>query len=279
MVATALNEQGFMFAQLVRENIQFGTSGLGDVTKTWRCVASEYPVTANDGSQTRIDLVLRSIRSRELYACIECKRAHPAYKQWIFFDKEYGTQSPRNSYFEKFVVSQRPMRDKNDAHHVLDQRQMPISCELFKMYLEVALSRDKRAGYTETIEDAFLQSVKGQTGLMAKQIKTDDVMRLRVVPVVVTTAQLFEARFDLQSVSVATGMIAPEHLKLVPLEFCAVNYHPNDNLASRSEYMPRVSAEVDIDLRLFHTRTVFVVQSESLIKFLHWLHDHVADCH
>src|SRR5438874_110600 len=90
MVATALNEQGFLFAQVVREKITFDRPGAGQPQTAWSCLAEEFAVTAADGSQTRIDLLLRHHRETGNFLTVECKRNNPLYKQWIFFDRERG---------------------------------------------------------------------------------------------------------------------------------------------------------------------------------------------
>src|SRR3989442_6309608 len=75
IAAAALNEQGFLFQQIIREKIRNQIQGDKDKQHRWRFEASEYPVTAADGSQTRIDLVLRHGHERGVHACLECKRA------------------------------------------------------------------------------------------------------------------------------------------------------------------------------------------------------------
>src|SRR5882762_7264080 len=83
-VAAALNEQGFLLAQLVREKIRGALPGEKDVQTVWKILVKEYPVTAFDDSQTRIDLVLSHA---PYFLSIECKRPHPKYKRWVFFNK------------------------------------------------------------------------------------------------------------------------------------------------------------------------------------------------
>jgi hypothetical protein len=59
-------------------------------------------------------------------------------------------------------------------------------------------------------------------------------------------------------------------LKLDPMEFCAVNYHANDQLAVRSKYAQPLKT-IELDMEFGQIRTVFVVQSEAILKFLDWL--------
>src|SRR6266404_2450997 len=88
MVADAMNEQGFLLAQAVQAHVQHRSPMMVGGLPPWEYTQREYPVTASDGSQTRIDLEFRSAREKGVYACIECKRAHPAYKRWVFFNQD-----------------------------------------------------------------------------------------------------------------------------------------------------------------------------------------------
>ncbi|HWW02437.1 MAG TPA: hypothetical protein VNZ64_22255 [Candidatus Acidoferrum sp.] len=102
MVSGAMNEQGFLFAQAVQETLQCGNPN-SPAPQAWQYVGREYPVTASDGSQTRIDLVFRNSTERGVYASIECKRADPKYKRWVFFDEDRDN----SLWFETVKVHER----------------------------------------------------------------------------------------------------------------------------------------------------------------------------
>jgi len=276
-MAAALNEQGFLFAQMLRSHITFDRPGRGSPQQQWQCLASEYAVTAPDGSQTRIDLVLRHQKHRGNFACVECKRAHPQYKQWIFFDRERGSggQEAPNIFLESLNATKRPPVEGSSALHGMTRSACPSSCLVFNLYLEVAIDRQRKASHTDTMEEAFVQVTRGQAGFMAKQLGFTGEPYLTAIPVVVTTAQLFEARFDEAAVSLDTGMIQPVDLKLTPVDFCAVNYHANDSLAVRSPFSPPCQS-IEDDIAYWQARTVFVVQSNAVSRFLDWLGTHVA---
>lgn len=76
--ADALNEQGFLFTQIVRETIRSGIGG--SKQGGWKLLGTEYPVTAIDGSQTKIDLVLGHTRAANVHICLECKRPNSKFK-------------------------------------------------------------------------------------------------------------------------------------------------------------------------------------------------------
>jgi len=275
-LAAALNEQGFLFSQVVREKIKFDRPGNGQPQTAWKFLAQEYAVTPPDGSQTRIDLVLQNNRNLGNFVCAECKRANPLYKQWMFFDRDRGPGGTLAAeiYFESLIVSRRPIATIGDAHHGME-RYLSGSCPVFNFYLEVAVNRERKAGYTETIEEAFLQVTRGQAGFMSKQLKFQGPMKIVAIPIVVTTAQLFEAQYEAAQISLRDGTIKASDVRLQPLEFCAVNYHANDKLAVRSDHAP-VCTKIEDDVLFWQSRTVFVVQSDSIVVFLNWLDSNIV---
>lgn len=276
IVSGALNEQGFLFSHIIREKITRGFPGKGRPQTEWSFVGSEYPVTATDGSQTRIDMVFRHSISKGVYLCLECKRPNPLYKQWIFFDKEITPEGSGQYLFESFYTSMRPLSEKSLTYYHVDGLNKKSPCETFNLYLEAALARDKKVSHTQTIEDAFLQAIKGQKGLLTKQLDFDDAFRVYSVPVVVTTAKLFEARYDIKKSCLESATLKAKDVKLQPLDFCAVNYHPNDNLSRKSEFGPRKPRSIEEDMTSHLTRTVFVVHGGAILKFLEWSHENLV---
>src|ERR1043166_4431032 len=137
IAADALNEQGFLFAQIVREKVRNRIVGDKDIQDAWRFVASEYPVTASDGSQTRIDLVLSHGAGSTVCLALECKRANQLYKRWLFFDKADGFGTNDQSFvLETVLVSQRPVTSPLQVNHSLKRFSAVQPCHLFNYYLE-----------------------------------------------------------------------------------------------------------------------------------------------
>ena len=86
----------------------------------------------------------------------------------------------------------------------------------------------------------------------------------------VTTAEMFDAVFNQNSVCLETGMLEPKDLMLSPLEYCAVNYRPDDNLSIEPPRGYSGRTDVLIDLTGCQLRTVFVVRATAINKFLRW---------
>ena len=275
---TALNEQGFLFAQAIRDKLQSTVASGNQQKGKWIVLTQEYAVTASDGAQTRIDLVLRRVAANGHYACVECKRHNPRYRRWVFFDRNKGGGGlPADLHFESFRSQGFFLQDGLKASHAMERQNCGSVCPIFNLYLEVAAnSAGKRASYTDTMEDAFLQVTRGQSGFMAKQVafakQSGGQMphRVMAIPVVVTTAQLSEAVFDTKHASLELGTITSSNLKTAPLKFCAVSYHANDSIAVRSEFSIPCSS-IDVDVLHCQTRTVFVVSSSAIVEFLEWL--------
>lgn len=268
--ADALNEHGFLFTQIVRETIRNGTGGFGQTG--WKLLGTEYPVTATDGSQTKIDLVLGHIHARNVHICLECKRPNPKFKVWLFFDK----QNP-----EFFIEEGRMETGKSySGGEPIDYRQsisnhFPAKkFSVFNSYLEATakINSDKRTSHSETIEKALRQIIAGHTGLMEKlrHFEREAMSFYRSIPVMVTTAQLFEAGFSATDISLTTGTINAVSVKLMPLHFCAVNYHADDSLSIPRPNTNFRKGDVATDLMFFQNRTVFIVNSGAIDGFLYW---------
>lgn len=196
VVLAALNEQGFLFQQIIREKVRNQIKGDKEKQEHWTFVACEYPVTAADGSQTRIDMVLQNAPKRGIYICMECKRALAPFKRWVFFDRGESIRGvPVGSMFVETVeVRQKPVREWHHALRSLKPLHADHSCPVFNYYLEAGIKRDGTHSSTENIEKAFRQIIHGHTGMMAKLWDFDAEMSFRSIPVVVTTAEMLDRK-------------------------------------------------------------------------------------
>jgi len=107
--------------------------------------------------------------------------------------------------------------------------------------------------------------------MMTKILSFDQDFLLCSIPVVVTTAELFRARFDTTNVPLSTGKVGSQHLKVEPIDFCGVNYHANDNLCLKSEHVRMSRTSVKEDVASWQRRTIFVIRAERIDYFLSWL--------
>jgi len=271
-VVAALNEGGFLFSQVVRDTIRFDSTGNARPQKAWNFLTEEYSVTAPDGEQTRIDLLLRNVKNLGLYLCVECKRMNPLYKQWLLFDRRRGHDgiAKCDMYVESLHVFQLGSPQGQPPFHSIQSLRLGAPVQLFNYYIEVAVDRQNNVGHTKAIEDAFQQITRGQSGFMTKQLDFDGPFHVTAIPAVVTTATLYQAQFNESDISLATGTIEPSRLKIEPMGFCAVNYHANDQLAVRSKYSQPIKSN-EHEITFGQIRTIFVVQADAVLTFLNWL--------
>jgi hypothetical protein len=281
LISDALNEHGFLLQQVIRKRLEGPVEGSPDPLEKWedkwRFLAAEYPVTAADGSQTRIDLLLQHHCFTGMYVCMECKRPNPKFKKWVFFDRESSVAGMQDWQInlETLTFNEGPAA-RHQVRRSLDRFTTMRHVTIFSYYLEAGLKRDGSASSTETIEKAFYQLMKAHSGLMAKFESSNDRGSFRSIPVLVTTAELVEAKFDPKRVSIQTGMIDAADLDLASLDYCAVNYRADDNLALKPLNPQKLGVGLH-DLINAQIRTVFVVKATALHKFLNWASTHLTN--
>ena len=279
IVAAALNEQGFLLQHKVAE-----TLAKPDDRQThahqWQVEALEVPVSvANEA--TRIDLLLRHYSSKESpwYAVLECKRLAREYKRWVFFGEKYKSRGPTaGSYYieQADFIGMWDHSGPPPMNHYLATRPASDQCPAFDFYLEARLARPgggRTVSATSAIEDAFQQVTLGQAGL-AMRMRATNILKFRLLSVVVTTAEVAVALFDPARVSLEYGKIEAADLTLESRRWVAVNYRVNDIISHQSLLTTNRSQEIGVDIAARQVRTVFVVQAAHIHEFLAWLARH-----
>jgi hypothetical protein len=276
VVAAALNEQGFLFQHSVIEELA-ELKPHGSYPHNWMVEASEVPVSLPNEAETRIDIVLRNQASGESpwYAVLECKRLMREYKRWVFFSKTHRSRPSAGNYYIEHGDLQGSWNGYGVApmNHRLERRPAPDGHEAFDFYLEVRLNwpgSGKTVSATNAIEDAFQQVTLGQAGL-ALRMRATNVLKFRLLPVVVTTAELMGASYDATRISLEHGRIEPTDLTLENRRWVAVNYRVNDVICQHSRFTTNRSQEIGVDIAARQVRTVFVVQAAHIHEFLAWL--------
>ena len=278
IVCAALNEQGYLFHHKIIEVLQTPNEPNG-FKHGWYVEASEVPVSLLDGTETRVDIVLRlRVRQQESpwRVIIECKRAAPDYKRWLFFSKsEQSKGAGSGSYFIERgdldrgwdTQGEPPMARRTTAIPATDE------CPVFEFGVEAKIERpnnSKKFSATEAIEDALRQVTLGQAGLAVK-LKRGRATCVRFIPVICTTAELMAAHFDSETVSLDRGMIEPKDIKLEPRNWLAIQYRISDAVSHSSGFSDNLADSIANQLVTHQFRTVFVVQAKSIKPFLQWL--------
>ena len=273
-IARALNEQGFLF-----QNRIVGLAWDERDASKWHPEAFEYPVSIGlFHDETRIDLVLRCTvpATSAWYITVEAKRSHPDYKAWVFFERRSRLLGLEKSEFSFQAADyQRPdPRKFYDGLPPLQSRVMRIGnateIPVFAYYVEARENqKNKQSSNSATtkIEEAFLQVTLGVIGLSGV-LRGCRQQPFRIVPVVVTTAEIFAADYLAEDVDQRKGMIDPAKLKLQSLPWVAVNYAINDKIAGERANAAPPEGLLTADLGGRLLRTVFVVQAESFMELL-----------
>lgn len=273
IVSQALNQQGFLFQQRVYHEAKIGFEGQQHRSR-WTFEGAEYPVTAVNGRQTKIDLVLQhsEASSRGLFLCVECKRANPNYRAWVLFGSE---PMVRNDGLPKYHFEIYRRMQESVWEHRIHRSTVGSDWPVYTYYLELSLDNmrpdSRKRSSTDAVEDAFSQVMFGHSGLVEKLCAGERPSKfVSVIPVVVTTANLYSATFDLESVDLGSGRVGADELTVEPLECAVVNYHASDELKLSSPDVVRGESQgqIESDIKWLQTRSIFVVNANHLGRFL-----------
>ncbi len=279
-----LNEHGFLFQEKCAEVLNHNAHR----TK-WRMHTKEYPVSTKV-KDTRIDIVLRDTSSftghHEIYAIIECKRVNPTRGYWLF-----GT--PLLPMFSKpLLINLREEETSPSGRHVgkhLTYAQLKLPFDDIATYLIdnwwLEISKRGKQKYDASprpIEDAFAQVCTGVSGITQEQEiqweKNPETFSALFIPVIITTAPLYVATYDLKDVDLVSGSINQDKIYFGPrgqeaekMEWLLVDYGASRSISPERLY-EHVEGISPVELEEYHKRSIFVVNSEHIVKFFARLH-------
>ena len=228
--------------------------------------AEEYSVAFND--PVAIDLIgYDKEDDRQLLFVFECKRAYTVQKTWIFF-KDFDpffrlcrVVAPSFGQFGKYLPTTPMWKPPS-----------PICSEGY----EVVASGKSLKADQRPIFEAANQLCKGFLGFVQTRMNQKADSRIHgdkimdcIFPVLVTTAELRLAEFDLSKVSIQTGNL-DAGLNLQPLDWLVLK-HPFSIAADSSCKDFRNNPhhiEDQNQWRQSHRECIYVVNSTALPKFL-----------
>jgi hypothetical protein len=277
LLFNALNEQGYLFQEACKYALEKYEQETG-----WEVKAYEYPVSLA-GEDTKVDIVLQAKRQSppELYALVECKRADPSYIYWVFGAPglPFGDASCSTLGLEcRETGSDRPYK----TNRLLTRLHFELLTHAAESWLEVKRNSAKRASTPQNIENAFGQVLQGIAGFAYEQSnqrhKSRNLFQTFFIPVVVTTASLYVAYYETKDIDLATGKISkdkvlfgPQNLPAEEYPWVLVDYGVGENVAPQP--IPKEYHGVDpSELQKHKIRSIFVVNSESLVNFFSRLH-------
>lgn len=271
-----LNEHGFVFQEKCADELRNNRN-----RTHWWVEDTEYPVEIEERS-TRIDIVLQNRKQflrngMQLYAIIECKRVNPLRGYWLFGQ----TANAINSHARIFQVTGET--DKNNYHttRIVSNR---VSLDIFSVLVDnwwVQLSRkgnsDKHSTSPQPIEDAFIQVLTGVSGFaqqMFSRVFRDKLnCTIILVPVIITSAPLYYAGYDLNDVDLSKGIIDKEKVNFgekgkgpQELEWVEVNY-PVDRTLYPYGFEKTVAAHELSALNIDYQYSIYIVKSDNIVNF------------
>ena len=293
----SLNEQGFIFQEKCAEVInQSATTG-------WHLHTTEHPVSLKD-KDIRIDVIIRdeTLSQSSLFGVIECKRVDPRYSCWLFGKPLYDVPVPANAQIIKMSPSNRA------AVNILrdEMRFVPIRAHfnvhafyIDNWWVEVNIQEDrppnKRLSNPEPLERVFIQVCRGVGGLVTEQKRqrtktlrdldeddTDEFEDLTsetyFVPIVITTAPLYVASYDLSDVGIVNGTLGRNSINFMgsplspePVRWVMIDYGAAASVTPDELYYNFHGVD-PVDLEPYNRRSIFVVNSDYINDFLTNLH-------
>lgn len=185
-------------------------------TGTWDVVSTNYPVGFRE-SESALDIWAQKGLGDELSLLIECKKANPEFVRWLFFRPALRQQHAKqflvravNGSINGAVAPSWEIRDTEArlAEHFTDAREVRGS------YNDRNIDPSKKTKTSNgAIQDAALQVALATQSLfyetIRKRMKGRDTEQGRhmFVPVIVTTAKLFVADYQIGDVDGTTGEI------------------------------------------------------------------------
>lgn len=259
-------------------------------TENWTLVSCNYPVeypAPNGpwrGKESSLD-----IRARRVFADghvvdvqIECKKANPDFVNWIFFSK---ASSAGQAPFWTSASINTPSEIEGGpwtTSHVIQNgnTDMPVAND----------SREVRSDYikhhgngkTKT-SNAAIQDASYQVALANRAIVGEDStllaaarnpaghpnppwLRKTYIPIIVTTARLFQAEFLAESVDIGSGEIPLDNVGLKQISNVLYEYP----LPKHLQHAPvdTLPALLGTEIQSFTRMHIVIVQAESLQSFL-----------
>jgi len=240
----------------------------------WIFDGVEFPVTTA-GQVTHVDFILRSRTGRTLMIA-EYKRVDPAKALWCFAKTPYtwrNANSDELAFDELEVYVDKRM--SRSAHFAYARK------PLFQLGVELRTGQQGDGlGQSRAINEAITQVLRGKSGLinhLCESIRTTDHRsmgiesnkRIRFIPVIFTTAQIWITEVDLTNADLTTGNLT-NHLEAKPADWIWFTHNQTSNLRPEYYWRPETSAMdgFSYDLRREFARSIAIVSPSGVDAFL-----------
>ncbi|MEK7763179.1 MAG: hypothetical protein AAB433_16515 [Nitrospirota bacterium] len=214
---------------------------------------------------------------------IECKKANPEFVNWIFFPK-------------RGITAAAPFRTMVSSNELPESGTGPWSTKVFMQggNTEMAIASDSRevrgdylsqkGGNKTKTSNASIQEASYQVAIANRAIVHEDGellsrarnsgqhatppwIRKTYIPIIVTTARLFQVSFSTNDVNVISGEIPLSAATLTPVTNLLYEYPlPKHLQHSPADPLPALTG---VEIESFTRMDIIVVHSQSLAAMLH----------
>lgn len=253
-------------------------------TEKWEVITSNFPVEYPPpngpmrGKESSLDIWARKSIAPDIYVdiLVECKKANPAFVNWVFFPKNNATSKNNLGFFSIENKTANGIKSIN-AHIqqgnttlkiVKDAREVRGS---YKDYKEKNLTKTGN----EAIDTASYQITLATMAIQAKETGIiDKIHRMSMpspwskktyIPMIVTTANLLIINYSPKNIDEGNGEISLDKASLVEVDQLIYEYPTPVHL----QHTPLISNHFDKNRMDEFSRThIIIVNSKKLVKFL-----------
>lgn len=237
----------------------------------WVFEVAEFPVSVR-GRDTRVDFVLRHV-DKPLYVVVECKRANPALSDWCFLRAPYTYRDQRR----EGVFVDRMTWEDNRRLRFVEVAELLYTSDAYHIGLELktnAAGDDVGRGRGE-LDHAATQVMLGVNGLIESfaRSKVRANSQRYLIPIVVTTANLWGSDTDLAAADLETSVISRERISLLPKTWIAYQYPTSESIKHETARRFPLSPDLVATFAGEYLRTVQFVRPQHLPGLLRLISD------
>ena len=260
-------------------------------TPGWKVLSTNYPVEYPPpngllrGKESSLDIWARrdSDPSSVVDVLIECKKANPEFVNWIFFPK-HESPTPTPFCYAKAINSQNAAGSGPWTSQVVIHQTGTITAPIANDAREVRGDYLKHQSNNKTkTSNAAIQEAAYQVALANRAIVHEETALLEkasqspehpeppwlskaYVPIIVTTANLYQVDFSPNSTDLASGEIDLKNATLTPVQRVLYEYA----LPKHLQFPPQdpLTALKGSDSDTFSRMHILVVHSEAMSDLL-----------
>jgi hypothetical protein len=271
----ALNVEGIFFQRRVADIFRWAG---------WTVAAEEYPVAFPPGNwpivgkEGRLDIrVEKRFPERRIVLAVECKKADPDYKDWVFFPKGHDESIKSAQVIRKEkdgATTSTTGRDRWEITTAIVGFDTGPTCQDARELKAEHRKTNSWKSATERIEKACYQAAQATQALVIEigrrqglllDHQMEPEVTTAVMPMVVTTANLLLCHFDAKHVSLLTGEIDWTQVSYEAVNLIILEYPLPVHLQMKPLEPLKLPPE---DVDTFAKKHVFIITGSGLEDFL-----------